>query len=427
METTSFTIKGNICHTTPDGRLSLHPDSYLVCTDGRVGGIYPTLPESAPKPLIDYGDRLVIPGLVDLHIHAPQFPFRGLGMDRELMQWLNNYTFPEEANYKALEYADKAYSIFAQHMQRSATTRAVVFATIHRPATELLMQKMDATGLVSYVGKVNMDRWSPDFLIETTDESVSETRHWLEQTLESFPNTRPIITPRFIPTCTPALLAELGRIAEEYRLPVQSHLSENREEIAMVKQLEPNAASYGHAYDQYGLFGSAAPCVMAHCVHSSDAELELIRQRGVFIAHSPESNLNVSSGIAPISRYLAMGLKVGLATDVAGGSSECMFKAMAHAIQSSHMYWRLIDDSYPQLSFADVFTMATRTSGAFFGQVGAFDPGYAFDALVIDDSDILTPQPRTLAERLERLPYLASSRNIAAKFVNGRPIPLQSA
>ena len=422
MEKPNFTIKGNICHTTPDGALSLHPDSYLVCENGVCTGVFPQLPDWAPQTVIDYGDLLVIPGLNDLHIHAPQFTFRGLGMDRELMQWLETYTFPEEAKYKALEYADEAYTIFADHMRRSATTRACVFATIHRPATELLMQKMEETGLVTYVGKVNMDQMSPQYLIEDTAQSERDTIDWVEATIDRFARTKPIITPRFIPTCSSQLLAALGRIAADYNIPVQSHLSENREEIAIVSKLEPDAASYGHAYDKYGLFGGNSPCVMAHCVHSSDIELELIRKRGVFIAHSPESNLNVSSGIAPIARYLDMGLNVGLATDVAGGSSECMFKAMAHAIQSSHMYWRLIDDSWPQLTFADVFHMATRISGAFFGKVGAFDPGYAFDALVIDDSNLLTPKPLTLTERLERLPYLATPQHIVAKYINATPL-----
>ena len=422
MEKPNFTIKGNICHTTPDGALSLHPDSYLVCENGVCTGVFPQLPDWAPQTVIDYGDLLVIPGLNDLHIHAPQFTFRGLGMDRELMQWLETYTFPEEAKYKALEYADEAYTIFADHMRRSATTRACIFATIHRPATELLMQKMEETGLVTYVGKVNMDQMSPQYLIEDTAQSERDTIDWVEATIDRFARTKPIITPRFIPTCSSQLLAALGRIAADHNIPVQSHLSENREEIAIVSKLEPDAASYGHAYDKYGLFGGNSPCVMAHCVHSSDIELELIRKRGVFIAHSPESNLNVSSGIAPIARYLDMGLNVGLATDVAGGSSECMFKAMAHAIQSSHMYWRLIDDSWPQLTFADVFHMATRISGAFFGKVGAFDPGYAFDALVIDDSNLLTPKPLTLTERLERLPYLATPQHIVAKYINATPL-----
>ncbi|MCF0197148.1 MAG: amidohydrolase family protein, partial [Bacteroidaceae bacterium] len=371
----SFVVKGNICHSLADTTLSLHPDAYLVCEEGRCAGVFDILPDCYfPLPLRDFGDRLIIPGMTDLHIHASQFMFRGLGMDRELMQWLENYTFPEESRFADLAYADKAYDIFARHIQRSATTRLCIFATVHRTATRLLMDKMEQTGLVSYVGKVNMDRDTPDYLCETTDGSISETRLWLQDTADRYRRTRPIITPRFVPTCSAKLMGELGRLAAQHHVPVQSHLSENLQEIAYVRTLMPDAPTYGHAYDRFGLFGSAAPCVMAHCVHSSDEELELIRRRGVFIAHSPESNMNIRSGVAPIARYLSMGLRVGLATDVAGGSSECMFRAMAHAIQASQLRWSLTDKSYPQLTCDQAFYLATRGGGAFFGQVGAFEP-----------------------------------------------------
>ncbi|MCF0194926.1 MAG: amidohydrolase family protein [Bacteroidaceae bacterium] len=421
MQKRCFVLKGNIAFSMADRSLALHPNSHLVCEDGRCAGVFASLPERySSLPLTDYGDRIIIPGMTDLHIHAPQFAFRGLGMDRELMEWLENYTYPEESHYADLDYAERAYAIFARHLRRSATTRACIFATVHRRATTLLMDKLEASGLITLVGKVNMDRLSPDFIRETTDASIAETRLWIEETANKYERTRPIITPRFIPTCTPSLLNALGAIAQSHALPIQSHLSENLGEIALVREFEPDSPTYGHAYDKYGLLGSEnSPCVMAHCVHSSDAELALLKHRGVFIAHSPESNMNVSSGIAPIARYLSMGLRVGLASDVAGGSSECLFAAMAHAIQASHLYWRLVDSTQPQLTFADAFFLATRSGGAFFGKVGAFEHDFDFDALVIDDSDTETTRPLSLAERLERLPYHASWRNIVAKYVAG--------
>ena len=421
MQKRSFVLKGNVAFSAADRTLVLHPNSYLVCEEGRCAGVFETLPERySSLPLTDHGDRIIIPGMTDLHIHAPQFAFRGLGMDRELMEWLENYTYPEESHYADLDYAERAYGLFASHMRRSATTRACVFATVHRRATTLLMDKLEATGLITLVGKVNMDRLSPDFIRETTDGSIAETRLWIEETAKKYERTKPIVTPRFIPTCTPELLTALGKMAADCGLPIQSHLSENLGEIALVREFEPETPTYGHAYDKYGLLGGTDnPCVMAHCVHSSDAELALLKERGVYIAHSPESNMNVSSGIAPIARYLAMGLRVGLASDVAGGSSECMFAAMAHAIQASHLHWRLVDSTQPQLTFADAFFLATRSGGAFFGKVGAFEEGYDFDALVIDDSDTETTRALSLAERLERLPYHASWRNIVEKYVAG--------
>lgn len=400
-----FAIKGNICYSINADEIAVHNHAYLVCEDGKCAGVFDKLPEWYKGiPTTDFSDNLIIPGMTDLHIHAPQFTFRGLGMDKELMQWLDTYTFPEESRYSDSVYADEAYRIFAHHMRRSATTRACVFGTIHREATQLLMDKLEDSGLITYVGKVNMDRNSPDYLCEQTDESISETQEWIEQTADAYHRTRPIITPRFIPTCSDALLTSLGKMAEQYNLPVQSHLSENLSEIEFVRELVSDAATYGHAYDRFGLFGSAGRCVMAHCVHSSDAELELIKERGVFIAHSPESNMNLSSGIAPISRYLSKGLRVGLATDVAGGTSVCMFRAMGHAIQASHMRWRLLDQTSPSLSYANAFYLATRGGGEFFGRVGAFEQGFEMDALVVDDSAIATPRQLSVFERLERLP-----------------------
>lgn len=429
-----FIIKGNICYCSDANTLSLHENAFLVCENGKCVGVFDSLPERYNQLTVsDYGDCLILPGMTDLHIHAPQFPFRGLGMDKELMDWLNAYTFQEESKYRDLEYADHAYSIFVEAIRRSATTRLCVFGTIHREATLLLMDKLEASGLISFVGKVNMDRNSPDYLRESTEESVRETIQWIkDSSKKGYKNTKPIITPRFIPTCSDELLTDLGRLSAEHNLPVQSHLSENFGEINLVKELVPDAPTYGHAYDKFGLFGKSLnhpiaqssnhKVIAAHCVHSSDAELELIRQNAVFVAHSPESNMNLASGVAPVSRYLEMGLNVGLATDVAGGSSECMLKAIGHAIQASHLRWRLLDQSCAPLSFTNAFYLATRGGGAFFGKVGAFEPGYEFDALVFDDSDLLTTCNLTLSERLERLPYLADYRNIKAKYVAGKKL-----
>ena len=158
---------------------------------------------------------------------------------------------------------------------------------------------------------------------------------------------------------------------------------------------------------------------MAHCVHSDTLEMEYMRQNGVFIAHSPESNMNLASGVAPINKFLDYGLKVGLATDVAGGSQESMFRAMTHAIQASKLRWRLQDQSVAPLTFDTAFYLATRGGGEFFGDVGAFEPGYEFDAVVLDDTNLDHPQQLSVRERLERTAYLGDDRNIFAKYVAG--------
>ena len=416
----SFVLKGHICHSADRDRIDTKENHYLVYEDDRCAGVFAELPGRYQNlPLTDFGDRILIPGMSDLHIHAPQFSFRGLGMDMELLDWLNVHTFPEESKYQDLEYAKLAYGQFAEHLRRSETTRASIFATIHREATELLMDLMEESGLVTCVGKLNMDRNCPDYYREATpDHSIEETRKWLEET-KRYKRTFPIVTPRFLPSCTDELMEKLGKLRKEFDVPVQSHLSENLSEIAWVKELCPWSKNYGDAYNHFGLFGEGYPCIMAHCVYSDEQEMEMMKKNGVFIAHSPESNMNVASGVAPINKYLDHGLHVGLATDVAGGSHESMFKAMTHAIQSSKLRWRLLDQSVPFLTFDTAFYLATRGGGAFFGKVGAFDEGYEADVVVLDDSNLDHPQQLTVHERLERIAYLGDERNIHAKFVAG--------
>ena len=186
-----------------------------------------------------------------------------------------------------------------------------------------------------------------------------------------------------------------------------------------MSKLCPTAKFYGDAYDSFGMFGGDHPCVMAHCVHSEEGETELIKKNGVFIAHSPESNINLASGVAPISKYLELGVNVGLATDVAGGSSESMLRAMAYAIQASKLRWRLFDKSVKSLSVDQVFYLATAGGGSFFGKVGKFEEGYEFDALVVDDAALDRPTELSVRARLERMIYLADDRNLYAKYVAG--------
>ena len=396
----------------------------MVCEDGRSAGVYKELPQIyAGFPLTDYGDRMIVPGLTDLHIHGPQYPFRGLGMDLELLDWLNTRTFPEEARYSDREYARNAYRIFAEDMKRGGTTRACIFGTLHREATVELMDLMEATGLKTMVGKVNMDRNCPDFLVEESAEaSLRETRLWLEEIKGRYSNTQPILTPRFIPTCTDELMEKLKGLQKQYGLPVQSHLSENMGEIAWVKELCPWSECYGDVYDHFGLFGGDVKTIMAHCVWSGEEETERLRERGVYVAHCPQSNTNLSSGIAPVRRYLDQELKVGLGTDVAGGSSASVFRAMADAIQVSKLRWRLQDESLKPLTVTEAFYLGTKGGGSFFGKVGSFEVDYEFDALVLNDSGLRHPQPLNLQERLERFIYLADERHIEAKYVAGKKV-----
>lgn len=420
----NFVLKGNICYSKNKEELITVERGYLVCKDGKSAGVYTELPEQFSEyEILDYGNRIIIPGLTDLHVHGPQYSFRGLGMDLELLDWLNTNTFPEEAKYRNLEYADKAYDIFVEDLKKSATTRACIFGTIHVDATLRLMEKLEKSGLHTMVGKVNMDRNSPDYLCEpTAKQSIEDTRKWVEQSKKSFKNTAPILTPRFIPSCTDELMEKLSLLQRETGLPVQSHLSENQGEIAWVQELCPDSEFYGDAYDRFGLFGGACKTVMAHCVSSTEEEMERMEENGVFIAHCPASNTNLSSGIAPVRSYLDREMKLGLGSDVAGGDCLSILRVMGEAVKCSKLRWRLVDDTLPPLTFEEVFYMGTMGGGAFFGKVGSFVEGYAFDAVVLDDTNLPYPQELSVKERLERMIYLSDDRNIVGKYVAGEEI-----
>ena len=427
----SFVIRGNICQSTNPKELDLHENAYAVCVGGVSKGVFGYLPEEyASLPLYDYGDLLIFPGMVDLHVHAPQYAFRGMCMDLELMDWLNQYTFPEEEKYENLEYAEKAYGMFVDALKKGATTRACIFATRHRYATELLMDKMEQSGLISFVGKVNMDREASEDLTEESAEiSAYTTFGWINAVKDKYQNTMPILTPRFIPCCTDQLMEELRQIQMAYGIPVQSHLSESKGEIEFVKFLRPEDSFYGESYNDYDLFGknddngTDVKTVMAHCVWSTEEEVELMRKNGVFVAHCPASNMNLTSGIAPIRKYLNLGLNVGLGSDVAGGHSASIFRAITDAIQVSKMYFRMVDESVKPLVFSESFYLATKGGGQFFGKVGSFEEGYEFDAVVLDDKVLPHPQKLNLAERMERAVYLGlDEKCITAKYVAGRKI-----
>ena len=421
----TFAIKGDILYSKSLNKVSQNEKSYLVCVDGKSEGVFKNLPTKYKGiKIYDYSGKIIIPGLVDMHLHAPQYSFIGLHMDLKLLDWLNKYTFPEESKYKNLHYAKKAYDIFINDFKKTATTRFAMFATIHNDATLYLMNKLDSVGFKGYVGKVNMDRNSPKILIENTKKSVKDTIDWINDCYK-FKNIKPILTPRFIPSCTDELMGELSNIMKTYNLPVQSHLSENRSEIKWVKELMPSVRNYEEAYDRFAMLGTTTNTIMAHYVWPDENGIELMKGRNVWVAHSPSSNRNLSSGIAPVGKYIRDGIKVGLATDVAGGSYLSMFRAIEDAITSSKIRNCLYDSECPSVTIEQAFYLATLGGGEFFGKVGSFDKGYEFDAVVLNEEKIPTilMKDLNLLERFERYVY-RSNENVYAKFIAGKKIKI---
>ena len=408
--------KGHILYTPEMSRFEVVENGYIAVEHGKVVGVYNQLPaEMLDSPVRDFGDKLLIPAMNDVHVHAPQYRNQGIAMDLELLPWLQNYTFPEESKYTDTAYAERMYRRFVHDLWRFGTMRSVVFATVHKDATRLLMQLYKEAGMSALVGKVDMNRNCPEALCETVEDAIRDNEALIAEYKDD-ELVRPIITPRFIPSCSPELLQACGELARKYQLPVQSHLSENRNEIAWVQELEPESRNYGDAYNRYGLFGDT-PTIMAHCVWTAGEELELMRRNQVMAAHCPTSNLNLASGMSPIRMFLNEGVPVGLGSDISGGHDLNIFRVMVYAVQVSKMRY-CQDKSLPFLTLPEIFWIATKSAGRVFGKVGSFEPGYAFDALVIDDAD-LNHDHYSLLHRLERFIYLGDDRQIAHRFCNG--------
>ena len=420
--------KAHILFTKEKNRFEVFENGYVAVENGKVACVASTLSDISVQcpafdindaEVVDFGNKLLIPAMNDMHVHAPQVHNQGVAMDLELLPWLQNYTFPEESKYADADYAERMYRRFLHTQWLFGTMRSVVFGTVHTESTRILMKLYQEAGMGALVGKVAMNRNCPDALCEDVDAAVKGNEQLIAEFNQPDALVRPIITPRFVPSCTPELLKACGELAAKYQLPVQSHMSENMSEIAWVAELEPESKSYGDAYNRYGLFGQT-PTIMAHCVWTKGEELELMKRNGVMVAHCPTSNFNLSSGMAPIRTLLDESVPIGLGSDISGGHDLNMFRILVYAIQVSKMHYQS-DHNKAFLTLPEVFWIATKSAGSFFGKVGSFEPGYDFDALVIDDS-VLYPDEYSLLHRLERFIYVGDDRQITHRFCRGQEI-----
>ena len=410
-------LKGNILSAAAPDRLDTIPGGYLAVDDnGTVAYAGAVLPACyAGAPVEDWGDALILQSFADMHLHAPQYPMVGLGMDLPLLDWLQTYTFPVEARFAEADYARDCCRRLAAELAANGTTRVCIFSSLHTDATLILMEELEHAGVCGCAGKVNMDRNGSAVLQETTEESMRETLRWLDA-CGRFRRVRPILTPRFTPSCSDALMAFLGRLSAERGLGVQSHLSENRQEIEWVRELCPDCAQYWESYQKAGLWKQGT--VMAHCVYSDARERAALREAGVLAVHCPDSNLNICSGTAPVRQMLREGVWVALGSDIAGGAILPMMGVMTSAIRASKV--RCMCEGDEPLSVREAYYLATSAGHRYFGDRDGFAVGTPLHALVADDS-MLPPaaRPLTMEERLERLLYRGGTDCIRAVYAAG--------
>ncbi|MBR6738719.1 MAG: amidohydrolase family protein, partial [Oscillospiraceae bacterium] len=286
-------LKGTIVAAPALGELAIYERGALLLDDaGRILAVEKEVPANVDAEVIDYGDKLILQSFADLHLHGPQYPMLGMGMDLPLMDWLSTYTFKTEARFADVDYARRVYRKLARELIALGTTRVCMFSSLHTDATLVLMEELERAGVTGYVGKVSMDRNGAPELEETTEEAKSELLRWLDG-CGQFRFIKPILTPRFTPSCTDELMAWLGALAGERGLYVQSHLSENKAEIEFVRALHPDCERYWQTYHKYGLWKDHT--IMAHCVHTDEADWQALREHNVVVAHCADSNTNLCS------------------------------------------------------------------------------------------------------------------------------------
>lgn len=414
-------ILGNIIDSPKLNELRIiHHGAIELNDEGTITNIYKNIPSLDNYEVYDYKDCLIIPSFCDMHLHAPQYPMLGMGMDLPLIEWLNTYTFKTESYFSNKEYAREIYKKLAKDLIDNGTTRVAMFSSLHTDSTLILMEELEKAGVTGFVGKVNMDRNGDINLQETTKESIDETYRFLKE-CKKFKYLKPIITPRFTPSCTNELMAKLGEIANKDNLYVQSHLNENKNEIEWVKSLHPDIKYYYQSYEKYGLWKSHT--IMAHCVHMTDEEIKSLKDNEIVVAHCPDSNVSLVSGVCPVRQLLNNGIWVTLGSDIAGGSQLPMYKNIQSAIKVSKIQDIITNGRDKFLSVNEAFYLATTSGHRYFDNSQGFEINHKLHALVIDDSSFTKPvRELTLQERFERAIYNMDKSNIVHVYSEGRKI-----
>lgn len=425
-------IRGNFfdiaaCVEAPqqlEERLRHVPDGLLLLNDGVIVWFGSWRQGEALLPpgfsVTEYRDKLIVPGFIDTHIHYPQTEMIGAYGD-QLLDWLNNYTFPTESRYDCEQHTDAMSAFFLQQLLSNGTTTALVFGTVHPQSVDALFSQAAALNMRLIAGKVMMDRHAPEALLETPEQSYRQTRELIER-WHGKGRLGYAITPRFAPTSTPALLAQVQRLREEYPdVWLQTHLSENPQEVAWVKALFPQHRSYLDVYHRYGMTGDKS--VFAHCLHLEEQEWDCLCDTRSAIAFCPTSNLFLGSGLFDLQQAWRKRVKLGIGTDVGAGTTFNMLRTLGEAYKVGQL-------QHYRLSAVEAFYHATLGGAralALDDKIGNFNVGKEADFVVLDPAVTPLQQLRhansaTLMEQGFVLMTLGDDRNIYRTYVDGKVV-----
>ena len=397
-----------------------------VGEDGRIAwrGHASRMPERfRALPVDDHDDGLILPGFIDAHIHFPQYRMLA-APGKDLLDWLDRFTFPEERRYASMAHAYPAAEAFLDRLVQHGTTAAVVFSTVHRTATETLFAAAERRGLAIVSGKTMMDRNAP---VAVRDDPVGGARD-SEALIERWHRRgrlRYAITVRFAVTSTEAQLREAGALAARHPdCHVHSHLSESAGEIALVRELFPWAKDYTDVYDRFGLLGPRS--LYAHGIHLSERECARLAETGATVVHCPTSNTFLGSGLFDAARVgrADRPVRIGIATDVGGGTSYSMLHTLGEAYKVAMLRGRTPPTAY------ELFHLATRGNAVNLGlddEIGVIEPGRWADIVVLDPTATPVLDERdSLSESLEdtlfALAVLGDDRAVRSTYIAGRRV-----
>nr|WP_017679215.1 guanine deaminase [Pseudomonas chengduensis] len=395
-------------------------DGILLIENGKVaqvGAAAELLPKLAGVEVQHYRDALITPGFIDTHIHYPQTGMIA-SYGEQLLDWLNTYTFPTERQFEDKAHASDVAAIFLKELLRNGTTTALVFGSVHPQSVDAFFEQADKLNLRMIAGKVLMDRNAPDYLTDTAESGYAESKALIER-WHGKGRLHYAVTPRFAPTSTPEQLELAGKLLGEYPdLYMHTHLSENRKEIEWVKALFPERKGYLDVYDHHKLIGPRA--VFAHGVHLCDDECKRLAETGSAVAFCPTSNLFLGSGLFDLNKLEEHGVRVGLGTDVGGGTSFSQLQTLNEAYKIMQLQGKKLDP------FKSLYLATLGGANALYldDKLGNFLPGKDADFLVLDYN--ATPlisyrmqQAKSLEERLFALTMLGDDRAVKETFAAG--------
>jgi len=387
--------------------------------------------------------QYLLPGFVDLHVHAPQWAQAGNALDIPLYDWLHKYTFPLEAKFSDLDFANEVYSDVVSSLLANGTTTALYFATVHKDASFLLAKICAEKGQRGLVGKVVMDdsEQNPSYYRDAdTKTALRDTEDFILAVKELNESTKqgvyPVVTPRFIPSCTDDVLKGLGELAAKYDTHIQSHCSESDWAHSYVKDRFGKNDAF--ALSDFGLLGDKS--VMAHCNFLSDEDAKLFAETGTAIGHCPISNAYFANSVIPIARFLSNGVEIGLGSDLSGGFSPSLFDNTRQAVMSSRMLEDGVNPSLPaeergvplsRITMNEAFYLATAGGGESLSlPIGRLEEGYAWDVQVIDTTVFSAKLPiydknEPLQDSFQKIMYLARPENIREVWVQGEKVHMR--